>query len=351
MKVSVRGIVCAVAAATLLATGGCSATRANYDQIMLHYNAGTGENHTFNSCIEPGTSGGTIYDDDTFALPTRQLSWDIRPQGGDSAAPIDSGSKPGTDGQPGPHVATYATAKFYLNVDCGDGKDANSPIVQFWEKIGSKRWAGNKAIVDEGADDINVASWTAMLQNTIVAAEEKALAEGTRFYLADDLDANAHGERAELEKRIAPEFQRELRTQLGGDFFCGVGYNGGKTVSWDETSATVDAYGKASLYTQHKTGTCPPVRISITDVNFADPSIAAARARVYTAEQEAKAKLIAAQAEVDQANKLGAAASNEQYLKYKQLEAQLAAAQACRESSNCTVIVDGTGHAGVLAGR
>lgn len=343
MRVTTRLAAGALTLAVAGTLGACS-TRAGYDEVVLYYKAGTGDNRQFSACIEPGKAGDYPIDDEIYSLPTSLRTWNIRHDGGDTDKAIDSGTKPGADGQPGPHVLTYAAADFFVNTDCAGG--ANSPVVKFWESLGRRY-----GISEEGENGFKSDKFRTLLLNTIIPAEEKALAEGTRWYSADDLDANAHGERGELERRMAPLFQAELRAKLGGDYFCGIGYQRGQTVSWTELVPDgVDADGKPKVKEEKRSGTCPPVRISITDIDYADAGIAASRASVYKAEQEAKAKLIAAQAELDRSRILGAAAQNEAYLKYQQIQAQLAAADACKGSPNCTVIIDGTGNAGVLAG-
>lgn len=345
MRTLTKRLLAGAAALALAGTLGACATRAGYDEVILYYTAGAGDNKAFSSCIEPGTAGDYPVDDETYSLPTSLRTWNIRHEGGDTDKAIDSGTKPGTDGQPGPHVLTYATADFFINTDCKGGKD--SPLVKFWESLG-RRYGISK---DGESGGFDIGAFRNLMLNTIVPAEEKSLAEGTRFYAADDLDANAHGERAELERRMAPLFQAELRAKLGGDFFCGVGYNRGQTVTWTELVADgTDPDGKPKVKEQPKSGTCPPVRISITDIDYADPGIAAARANVYKSEQDAKAKVVAAQAELDRSRILGQAAQNEAYLRYQEVQAQIAAAEACKANPNCTVIIDGSGHAGVNVG-
>lgn len=336
-----RGIgAAAIAGVVLLASAACS-TRASYDEVVLYYKAGAGDNREFVECINPGKSGDYPIDDQVFSIPTTLRTWNIRREGGDTDKAIESGTRPGADGQPGPKVKTYATAEFFINVDCK--AKANSPIVRFWETLGRRY-----GIAEDGEDGFKVDKFRELLLNTIVPVEEKVLAAGTRFYTADNLDANTNGERAELERRMAPLFQDELRAKLGGEFFCGVGYNRGAEVEWVELVADgTDPDGRPKVREEKRKGTCPPVRISITDIDYADEGIAAARANVYKAEQEAKAKLIAAQAELQQSQILGQAASNEAYLRYKQIQAQAAAAEACRANANCTVIIDGTAGGGV----
>jgi hypothetical protein len=321
------GLVAIVASTT----AGC-ATRANSDQIILYYASGAGENKEFKECIKPGESGSYPIDDEIYALPTNQRTWNIRPDGGDSKTPITSGSKPSTDGQPGPSVSIFATADFYLNVDCTGGK--SSPIVQFWERTGRRY-----GISDNGENGFNQKKWITMLTNTLVPAEEKALREQTMQYLADDLDANVGAVWAKIESKLGDTFMSELKAKLGGEFFCGTGYAGGRKTTWDELVLNADG----TTSTRKVEGTCPPIRVSISDINFTDAGIAEARNKVYKAKAEAEAALIAARAEVDKAALLSKAANDPAYLRLKEIEAQLEAAKACAANPNCTIVVGADG--------
>jgi hypothetical protein len=353
MNKTTRIVAGALALATVATLTACS-TRAPSDSIILYYAAGAGENREFKECIEPGTDGSYPMDDEIFALPTSLRTWNIRPKGGDSDQPIVSGTLPGKDNQPGAEVAVFATADFYLNYDCTKGKD--SPIVRFWETTGRRY-----GISADGEEGFNQGNFNRMLLNTLVPAEEKALREETRKYDADSLDANLGNVWQTMERNLAPTFLRTLREKLGGDFFCGTGYAGGKTVEWTEwepTGKTVDEEGSAPEYREvTKKGTCPPVRISITDVKIANKDIADARARVYAAEQNAKADKIEAQAQADRARTLEGVGNSPGYVRLQEIEAQreqvkaiTEAAKACNRAKNCTVIIGGTGGTTVPVG-
>lgn len=330
----------AVAAALVLSAAACY-TRAPSDQIILYYKAGTGDNKKFQECIQPGGDGTYPIDDEIFALPVSLRTWNISPQdGGDTKEPIKSGSRPvlNTDGkttQPGPEVVVFATADFYLNTDCGkNGKDANSPIVQFWQQTGRRPWVDGHGVSVDDEDGFQLDAWKVMLQNTLVPAEQAAIREQTRNYTADELDANLNGVWRDMEKRLGPLFNDLLRQKVGGDYFCGTGYQRGKTVSWTEPVVGDD--GKVSQ--SKKDGTCPPVRITITDINFADAGIAASRANVFKAQQDAQTALIEAQKQVDVAAKLSQVGKDPTYLRLKELEVQAKLADACAKNPNCTVI-------------
>lgn len=333
-------------AVSLAATTAACATRAPSDQIVLYYKSGAGDDKKFGECIKPGKSGSYPVDDEIYYLPTSLRTWNLRPSGGDSDQPIRSGTKPKGD-QPGPEVAIWATADFFLNTDCRAG--ASSPIVKFWENTG-RRYGVSK----DGEEKFDEGAWKRMLVNTLAAAEEKALRTLTRAYDADALDANTGGVWADIERRMSATFQNELRAKVGGDYFCGTGYNGGNDVDWVElVDDGVDEQGLPKVKEEKRRGACPPVRITISDIGFADPGIAAARAKVFEAEQNAKAALIAAQSQVDVANKLALAGKDPGYVRLRELEVQLAiadknleAARECAKNPNCTVVVT-TGGSGV----
>lgn len=363
MKLSRRrklGLVALVVAVGLIVTG--CASRAPANMIGLYYTGGAGENQAFKECIQPGNSGGYPIDDSTFWLPTSLRTWTIAVQGGDSQTPINTGSQPvpltDTAGQPtgrtqaGPEMNVWATATFYLNTDCAGGHD--SPIVQFWEKTGSRTWINGHGIAVDGDDGegFQEDSWRTMLQNTLVQAEAKAVRQESRNYTADDIDANNNGVWTLMERALGPSFNAALRDAVGGDYFCGPQYQRGQDVDWTEyVRDGDDAQGLPRFREDRKRGKCPPVQISITDAGFANADIARARADVYAAEQRAKAALIDAQSKADVAAKLGQASANTAYVELQKVQAQLAAAEACRQNPNCTVIIDGTGGASVVAGR
>lgn len=301
----IRRPIAALVGALLLASLAACSTRPQADEMYLFYLNGSLDTKQFQECVAPNAKGPWQANNDVFTLPTSLRTWNIRPTGGDTDQPIKSSSKPaGT--QPGPEVVVYVTAEFYLNTNCDGGK--NSPVVRFWEQTGRRYGVSN----DVGK--FNQDGWNRMLLNTLVPAEEKAIREVTRNYSADDLDANANGIWKQMETALGTTFLAELKAKTGGDYFCGPGYDRAKP-------------------------DCPPVRISITDVNFADQGIADARARVFKEEQEAKAKLVAAQSQVDVSKKLGEAGKDPNYMKLKELETWLAGVQACAQNPNCTAIV------------
>lgn len=334
MKSNRIGVIAAVLAMLVIVTG-CS-TRAPSDSMYLYYASGVGDDKKFVECIEPGTSGKYPVDDEIFEIPTSMRTWNVRPEGGDTTTPITSGTLPVND-QPGAEVVVFTTTDFYLNTDCSQGAD--SPVVKFWEQTGRRY-----GIATNGEDGFNIDGFRTMLVNTLVSAQEKATRTETRKYEADDLDANLDAVWTTMERNLAPGFGAELRAKLGGDFFCGVGYARGAEVEWTEWERSgADDAGKPTYREVAKKGTCPPVRITITDINYADPKIGEARTRVFTEKQNAEAERIKAQAERDRARILGEAANSPNYVELQRIEAQKLAAEACRTNQNCTVIIDQSG--------
>jgi hypothetical protein len=358
-------IVLVVLAAALAGTG--CATRAPSDQIVLYYKSGAGDNKVFHQCIQPSTSGDYPVDDEVFYLPTSLRTWNVVADGsGDSTEPVRSGSlaiqvtpeglplPTGYNGpvvtQAGAEVATYTGTDFYINTDC-DGK-ADSPVVKFWENTGRRAWVDGKGIATNGEDGFQPDAWVKMLQNTLVLAQATVLNQVTRLFTADDLDVNANGVWSTMEKMIQTDFQTELRRKVGGnDYFCGADYRRGQEVEWTEwvrTSQT-DAKGLPVFTEKRVKGKCPPVQVKILSINFANKDTADARARVYTAQQDALTNLIRARSELEKAQLLAQAGDVASAVRFRELEiaqrqadAQFKAAEACANNANCTVILGST---------
>lgn len=332
--------------AVLASVSACTGVKPEPDNIILYYKAGAGDDKVFQECVVGGTTGPWAADNNVYELPRSLRTWNIREDGaGDSKDPIRSGTLPTVttrDGvsttQPGAEVAVWTSVDFYLNTFCGaDNKDKNSPIVQFWEQTGRRKWNG-KSIADDGEGNFNEDAWATMLRNTLVTAEEKAIRAETRKYTADQLDANLDGVYQKMEQVLGTVLNAEVRSKVGGDYFCGAGYKNGAETSWTEWVPNgTDEKGNPKFKEEEKHGTCPPVRVSINDINLADKTIAEARAKVFKAEQEAKAALIEAQSKVDVANKLKEA-NADIVIELEKLKVQLALAEACVKNPNCTVI-------------
>jgi hypothetical protein len=301
-----RRIIATLAALGLLAALAACSTRPPVDELWLFYMNGPIDKKEFKSCVEPNTKGAWKANNDTFALPTSLRTWNVAPQGGDSNTPTVVGSKPDAAGQAGPQVGIWSTVEFYLNTNCDDG--AKSPAVQFWEKT------GRRYQVSDGSAIFNEGKWVTVLQNTLVPVQSKALQRVARDYTADEMDTNINDTWRKMEDAIQTEFTEQLRLKVGGDYFCGVTYN------------------RASKE-------CPPVRVSITDINYMDLTVQNKRAEVRAAAEDAKKRLIEAQAKVDEAKLLSQAARDANYMRLKELETFLQSAQACANNPNCTLVI------------
>lgn len=329
----------ALTVVALVSLGACS-TRPPADMIALYYKAGAGDNKKFEECIEPGTDGKYPVDDEVFYLPTSLRTWAVLPEGGDSNVffTVASAPDPKTN-QPGPQMGVWVTVEFYLNTNCEDPDGTgpleakDSPIVQFWEKTGRRPWHDGKGISSSGEDGFNEDAWRKMLQNILVPVEVGVLNSASRKHSADDLDSDKDGLWAKMEAEIGPAFNAQLKTKVGGDYFCGSTYN-------------------------RNLKTCPAVTVDIVEINFADPGIQAARNNVFKAKQEREAELTRAKTELDKANLLAQANRNPNYLEFAKLEAdleraklELQAAQACAANPNCTLIVGVGANPGVFTGK
>lgn len=291
-------------------------------------------------CIAPTTAGDWIADNDVFVLPTDKRTWNIAPSpDADQQDPIVSGTIPKVDPEtkerrPGPTVDVWLTTDFYLNWDCGfdhakslNGQTgrADSPVVRFFDRT------GRTAQVSSNSGDFDIDKWKSMLRTTLAKVELDVVQAETRKYDADDLDANIGDVYAQMEAAMGPAFQKALTAKMNGDYFCGVEFDGGKTVKWVERS--YDPVTK-KIVEAEKSGTCPPVRIDITNIDLHDKAIQEARTATYVAEQQAKAARV--KAESDRA--VAKLAEDPNVLRLKELENQRAIAEACAQSSNCTMI-------------
>lgn len=346
-----RLALAALMGVAVLASATACSTRAPADSIILYYKSGAGDDKKFVECIEPGTAGKNPVDDQIFALPTSARNWNVTTDNtGDSQTPIKSGTKP-VNNQPGPEVGVYTNTDFFLNTNCKDGQ--NSPIVQFWERTGRRY-----EVSGDGENEFNETNWKKMLQQTLVIAQQKALRAETRKYSADDLDANVNGVWNKIEQQVGVLFRQELQAKLGGNnYFCGPEFKRNpdgsvEKVEWTEF-VPVEGSETGEVKAVKKSGTCPPVRISITDINFANPAIAEARANVFKAEQDRKAALVAAQADVDVQRKKAEAAgilSNPNVLKQRELDNQGKLIEACKTAAVC-VVGSGSAPINVNAGK
>jgi len=316
-----KRITVAVLAGVLL-TGGLSACSsiAPPDEVGLYYMEGPSDGYHFSHCYDPGTTTSYEWNNSTVLLPASLRTWNIAPgntPGADSNVATIVNSKPEADQPSGVQVALWTQTNFTLNTNCGsEDKDANSPIVQFWEKIG-RRYEAN-----------TTDGWKAMLSNTIVTALETSSRSVVRGYTADQLVSGQV--REEVQNKIAELFQSEIKRVVGGEFFC--------SPSFDRNS-----------------GECGSVQILLKDVDYANPAIQAARdekqaaieratAALAEAQGKAAAAVAEAQGKVDAANKLNELYANAAWVELQKAQMELDAIKACAANPNCTLVLgaDGT---------
>lgn len=322
MKTATRRIAAAGAAAAALAALTACSTRPAADEVYLFYLDGSVDQKKFQQCVDPNGKGPWQANNKVYALPTSLRTWNIRPTDGDTNKPITAGTKPDAAGQAGPQVVVFTTTEFYLNTSCTGGKD--SPIVKFWEKTG-RRYG-----LSDGDGTFDEKAWRTMLLNTLVPVLEKSLQGVTRDFTADELDADLNGTWRKAEEAMGAEFAEQLKAKVGGDYFCGPSY-------------------------ERAAKECPPVRVSITDINYADPGLQASRAAVRKAAEDANRELIQAQSQVAVARELAKLGNDPNYLRIRQMENDLAIArertrqaELCAKNPKCTVIV---GDAGAVVSR
>jgi len=294
--------VIATAVAALLGLAGCAEIAAP-DKVGLYYMEGQIDGYSFGHCIDPGSSDDWIANNSVVWLPNNLRTWNIAAQGGDTNVPITVASKPEPNQPSGVQVNVWSQTNMMLNTNCDGGKE--SPVVQFWEKIGRRY----NADTEDG--------WKTLLLNTVVPALEKAKRTAVRNYKADELVAGTV--LAEVQQKVSSEFAVELKRLTGGDFFCGPTFQRGSRA-------------------------CPPVEIIVKDVDYADPGIQQARndkqkalefAAAQVAEAEGKVKAAAAQEKLYQ---------NQAWVELEKARLQLEAVKACSTNPNCTIILGANGN-------
>lgn len=344
-----RRVGAALGAVAVFSTVVACSTRAEPDEIGLYYTKGSLEGTKFQECIEPSTKGPGTVNDEVYWLPTSLRTWNIQKQGGDTAEPIVAGTKPNASGQAGPQVKVWATTEFYLNSDCTDaqGKETTgAPVVLFWEKTG-RRYGVTAASGDSG--------WKNMLLNTLVPVLDRTIQGVSRNFTADEMDTDLNDTWSKAEALMRDEFTAQLRSKVGGDYFCGPEYQRERDVTWTQKTVKHEQVerliaGKKTLVDQYsfgpdetKTGQCPPVKVTISNADYADQGLQDARAATRRATEEAEKRVIEARAKVEESKILSQAASDPNYMRLKELETQLQMAQACAANPNCTLIIGADG--------
>ncbi len=357
-----RAVALAAVGVLVVGTAGCSAERTEANEIKLYYMAGAGDDRVFKQCIAPGMAGPAMMDNDVYTLRTDARTWNVLPDpGADSNEPLTVGSAPVvTDAKThatrsGPQVAVWYTTDFYLNWDCGwdwtkslkgQKGSATSPVVQFWESV------GRSAELSDNSGEFDIDAWKRMLQARLVTVERDVLQQQTKRYDSDTLKDNLGDTYEKMEAALGPAFQEKLQEKLGGQFFCGTGFAGGKTVTWQEP--VLDAQGNPTMdpvtklpTTAKKSGKCPPVRIDITNIDLANGDAQNAADAAYVAEQQAKAAKVKADSDAAVARQ----ATDPNVMRLREMDNQREIARLCASGANCTLIQGVGPNVNVNAGR
>lgn len=349
MRTVLKRCLAAVAVVGLVAGTAACATTASPESVLLIYDKGVNGGKKFKECIQPNKKGPAVVNDESVELPITKRSWNITlpGMGGDSFDPIVSDTLPTkVEGQSdtfGPQVKVWVKTEFYLNTDCGakgaDGKftDANAPLKDWWERTGRRLHA-------EGD------GWRDMLLQTLVPAQTKAVKIASRAFPADDVNTGADNTWAKMEAIAQGSFLAELNAANGGaDYFCGPQFrrneNGSiATVQW--TEPVLDASAPGGIRQVPKQGSCPPVRISVTDAALNDPAVEAARTNNYVEQQLAKAAQTKANSQANVAGILknagpGATELQRQQTQLLMEQERTKQAEKCAASSKCTLVIGG----------
>lgn len=307
MKTSRINRVLGIVLGGALLVGGLAACSeiAPPDQVGLYYMEGPIDGYKFDHCFKPGSTTNAKWNNSTVLLPNSLRNWKISEDSTDSKTPIQVPSAPEAQQPSGVMMNVWTQTNFMLNTNCGtNDKDGNSPIVQFWEKIG-RRYEADQT---EG--------WKNMLNNTIVTALTTVTGSIIRQYPADVLVAGT--KKDEIQQKISDAFTPELKRLVGGDFFCGPTFDRNKT-------------------------DCPPVQVLLLPVDYANKAIQTARDEKQAAIERASALVAEAQGKVDAANKIGQLYNNPNWVELQKAQNELAEVQACAANPNCTIVIGGNG--------
>ncbi|MEU4191240.1 SPFH domain-containing protein [Kribbella sp. NPDC026611] len=173
------------------------------NRIGLHYGGGIVEAKKFKSIIPPGSTNKMIGPGDTlYTYPIDQRSYIIGGDGADTDAADEVTVVSKDNVRLGVRVQVY----FTLNRD----KDV---LKSFHERIGLK----TEAYTDSG--------WDEMLKSYFRPQIDRALSAVATDYNWAEL-YNNESKKSAFQTAAAKEFTRLLPAAVGGDYFCGPGYNG-----------------------------------------------------------------------------------------------------------------------------
>lgn len=267
------------------------------DKIMLHYTGGPVDGTHFKEVVQPGT-GTRIYGmmENLYFLPATQRTYlfDKDPETGD---------KHGVDylvGVSSDNVSfTFEAALYFkLNTD-------PQTLRRFFEQI---------CLHDHCTDLSAGGGWDQMLGQYFRPQIENALRLETGKYDREHLYRDPDTLRS-MQADISGDLRDAINKSLGGEYFCGV----------DSTSTNCT---QLTFVLKNPT---PP-----DNVAAAYNDSAAASQKIVTANNDARAKVAAAEGERDAQNtRASASALTEEQLDYIRAQAMLA----CAQNPSCTLVI------------
>ena len=300
-----------VVLAGLIWLGGATFKSVPVDKIGLHYTGGLFQGQKFQGVIQPGTNTKYYGEfDKIFLLPSTQRNYIVSKDvaAGDVKGP-DFLSAPSSDNVP---FTFEAAVYFKLN-------PKPEVLRHFFEQI---------CLHDNCYDLSPGGGWEKMLAQYFRPQIENALRVEVERYDRDHLFRDPDTLLG-LQKAIGPVLNERINAVLGGPFFCGP----------EATSAS-----------------CPPFAFVLKNPTPPDNVVksysenAASAQDVITSQNQAKARVVAAQGEADaQRARASAPPLTADQIDYIRAQAM----QACATNSNCTLVISdgGAGNTNVNVGR
>ena len=304
------GAVALVAFGGLIWLSGATFKAVPVDKIGLHYTGGLFQGQHYKGVISPGTHTKYYGEyDRIYLLPSTQRTYIVSkdPQAGD-VKQADFISAPSSDNVP---FTFEAAVYFKLN-------PKPEVLRQFFEQI---------CLHDNCTDLSPGAGWDKMLAQYFRPQIENALRIEVEHYDRDHLFRDPDTLLA-IQKAIGPVLTERINAVLGGQFFCGP----------DATAASCPTF---AFVLKNPT---PPDNVV---KSYGDN--AASAQDVITSQNQAKARVVAAQGEADaQRARASAPPLTAEQVDYIRAQAM----QACASNTNCTlVITDGGANTNINVGK
>jgi regulator of protease activity HflC (stomatin/prohibitin superfamily) len=309
-SIGALGVLGVIVVAGLAWLSGATFKGVPVDKIGLHYSGGVFQGQHFKQVINPGTHTKYYGEyDRIYLLPSTQRTYIVSkdPQAGD-VKQADFISAPSSDNVP---FTFEAAIYFKLN-------PKPEVLRQFFEQI---------CLHDNCTDLSPGGGWDKMLAQYFRPQIENALRIEIERYDRDHLFRDPDTLLA-IQKAIGPVLTERINSVLGGQFFCGP----------DATSASCPTF---AFVLKNPT---PPDNVV---KSYSDN--AASAQDVITSQNQAKAKVVAAQGEADaQRARASAPPLTAEQVDYIRAQAM----QACASNTNCTlVITDGGANTNINVGK